>query len=240
MEIFSDLEGWALLLRWVHILAGITWIGLLYYFNFVQAPFFAEIEPEVRTVAIRKLVPRALAWFRFAATATVAAGIAIILIRFAQAGSGLWAVSYGVSILTGMSLGFLMFLNVWGVIWPNQQIVIGSAEAVAAGGEPDPRAVAAGRRALLASRTNVVFSIPLVFFMATASHLLLFDGAASAGQLFVYWIIAAAMILGLEANALFGNAGTTTKPLDKVGAVILSGFVFYAVIYIVLQVVMPN
>ena len=66
MEIFSDLDGWALLLRWVHILAGITWIGLLYYFNFVQVPFFAEIEPEIRTVAIRKLGPRALAWFRSA------------------------------------------------------------------------------------------------------------------------------------------------------------------------------
>ena len=86
-------------LRWIHFLAGITWIGILYYFNFVQTPFFAETEPAVRTGAIQKLVPRALWWFRWGAMITFLAGILIYIIRMSEMGGGLFYSSgYGVTI----------------------------------------------------------------------------------------------------------------------------------------------
>jgi len=113
------------MLRWVHFLAGITWIGILYYFNFVQTPFFAETEAGVRTAAIQKLVPRALWWFRWGAMFTFLAGISIYLMRMSEMGAWLFYSSpYGVTITVGGLLGTLMFLNVWLVIWPNQQVVI--------------------------------------------------------------------------------------------------------------------
>ena len=110
-------------LRWIHFLAGITWIGILYYFNFVQTPFFAETEAPVRTGAIQKLVPRALWWFRWAAMITFLAGILMYLMRLGEMGAGLFfSSSYGVTITLGGLIGTIMFLNVWLVIWPNQQI----------------------------------------------------------------------------------------------------------------------
>src|SRR3972149_1623434 len=81
-------EGWLFLLRWIHFLAGITWIGILYYFNFVQTPFFAETEPPVRSGAIQKLVPRALWWFRWGAMVTFLSGWLYLLHRLGQFGAG--------------------------------------------------------------------------------------------------------------------------------------------------------
>ena len=159
------------MLRWVHFLAGITWIGILYYFNFVQTPFFAETEAGVRTAAIQKLVPRALWWFRWGAMFTFLAGISIYLMRMSEMGAGLFYSSpYGVTITVGGLLGTLMFLNVWLVIWPNQQVVIASANQVASGGQALPAAAGSGRRSGLASRTNTVFSIPMLLYMGAASH----------------------------------------------------------------------
>ncbi|MGH2739209.1 MAG: urate hydroxylase PuuD [Actinomycetota bacterium] len=241
MEIFT-VEGGALLARWTHFLAGITWIGLLYYFNFVQVPFFAEIEPDVRGTAIRKLVPRALAWFRYSAALTFFAGLSLILIRIAQFGWENWddvltqPFPFGIPILSGMILGTIMFLNVWGVIWPNQKIVIASAEKTAAGGEADPKAADAGRRGLLASRTNVVLSIPMLFFMATSSHLPLYSEATTSEKA-LYALIAGGVVLLVELNALLGLTGSLKKPLEKVGSAILSGFGLFAVIYVVMQVI---
>lgn len=238
MEIFTE-QGAALLARWVHILAGITWIGLLYYFNFVQVPFFAATEAEVRSAAIRGLVPRALAWFRYAALVTFLAGVTIIGIRILESGWGvLWSSSYGVSITSGMTLGTLMFLNVWGVIWPNQKIVIASTEAVAGGGSANPRAADAGRRAFLASRTNVVFSIPMVFFMATASHLPLFGEAASSQKL-SYALLGGIVVLALQANALTGLTGGMKKYLEKIETVLVSGVVLLVFLYAALQLAIP-
>jgi hypothetical protein len=108
------------LLRWVHFLAGVTWIGILYYFNFVQTPFFAETEPAVRTGAIQKLLPRALWWFRWGAMITFLAGILIYIMRLGEMGGSVFYSSpYGVTITVGGLMGILMFLNVWLVIWPN-------------------------------------------------------------------------------------------------------------------------
>ena len=160
------------LLRWVHILAGVTWIGLLYYFNFVQTPFFAETEAGTRTGAIQKLVPRALWWFRWGAMFTFLAGILYYLIKLMQLGGDVFYTSgYGMAITIGGTMGTLMFLNVWLVIWPNQQVVIASANKVAEGGEPLPDAASKGQWAGFASRTNVLLSLPMVFLMAAAEPL---------------------------------------------------------------------
>lgn len=237
MEIFT-FEGVSALTRWIHILAGIVWIGLLYYFNFVQTPFFAETEAGVRTTAIRQLVPRALAWFRYSALVTFLGGVLLIILKISDVGAANALLTpYGIIIVSGMGLGTLMFLNVWGVIWPKQKIVIASAEGVAAGKEANPRAADAGRRALLASRTNVVFSIPMLFFMVSSGHLAnLFTPDTLGSKKLTYAIIATAIVLLIEFNALMGLTGGLKKPLEKVGNVIFSGFVLWVVLYVVLQV----
>jgi uncharacterized membrane protein len=231
MEIFSYPQGLDLLTRWIHIIAGITWIGLLYYFNFIQAPFFAETEAGVKSAATRQLVPRALAWFRYAALVTFLAGLILLLIRLEVFGLEIFGTAYGFAVLTGGILGTLMFINVWAVIWPNQRIVIGSAQTVAGGGSADPRADGATRRALLASRTNVVFSVPMLFFMATSGHGSFLLRESTTGERFAYWLIFAGLVGLIEGNALFGLTGAAKKPLEKVGPVIGAGFVVAAVLY---------
>ncbi len=151
------------------MIVGITWIGLLYYFNFVQVPAFAEMEAAARNNAIDKLASRALWWFRWAAAATLATGILILLF---QHGNGAKIPSSstvttgsprrGCRISTGILLAVTMFFNVWLVIWPNQKKVIANARNVQAGGEADPAAAAAGRKAALASRMNTIFSFTML------------------------------------------------------------------------------
>jgi uncharacterized membrane protein len=218
-------------LRWIHFLAGITWIGLLYYFNFVQTSFFAETEAPVRTGAIQKLVPRALWWFRWGAMFTFLAGILIYLARLGEMGGGLfYTSSYGVTITLGGLMGTIMLLNVWLVIWPNQQIVIASTNQVAQGGQALPTAAGAGRRAALASRTNTVFSIPMLFFMGAASHYtsLVRQGGAHG----VFWVLALIIIAAVEYNALVGTQGPTKKPLDSVSGALWFGFILTALFYL--------
>lgn len=226
------MELWLFLLRWIHFLAGITWIGLLYYFNFVQTPFFAETEPAVRSGAIQKLVPRALWWFRWSAMLTFLAGILIYLHKLAQAGvAGFYSTSYGWAITVGGLLGTIMFLNVWLVIWPKQKVVIASATQVAQGGQAIPEAAACGRRAALASRTNTLFSIPMLFYMGAASHLTLF-GEASAGGIAGLIVIGGIIIAAVEANALVGSQGPTKKPLDTVSGTLWAGFILAAIFHL--------
>ena len=172
-------DGGAFVSRWLHVIVGITWIGLLYYFNFVQVPAFAEMEAAARNNAVDKLASRALWWFRWAAVATLVTGIMILLF---QTGRGTTdpqlfdgdyiKTSAGMSIYTGILLALTMFLNVWLVIWPNQKKVIANARNVQAGGEADPDAAAAGRKALLASRMNAIFSFTMLMFMVGTSHFL--------------------------------------------------------------------
>jgi len=218
-------EGWLFLLRWIHFFAGITWIGLLYYFNFVQTPFFAETEAPVRSGAIQKLVPRALWWFRYGALFTFLSGLLIILHRWGQ--GGFFAGSYGWAILLGGLLGTLMFLNVWGVIWPNQKVVIQNAIDTGAGRPANPAAAGAGARAGLASRTNTLLSIPMLFYMGAASHLTLpvpRNGLA-------FWVVALAIMLVIEINALKGTPGQgAAKPLATVKGTLWAGF-FLTVVY---------
>ena len=131
--------------RWLHILAGITWIGLLYYFNLVQVPAFAEYgdEARARNIAIDKVARRALWWFRWAAVSTFVTGILITIITKDYYANSFGKQAGGIAISTGMLLGTIMMLNVWGVIWRNQKVVLANAANVIAGGEPDPAAAAA-------------------------------------------------------------------------------------------------
>ena len=218
-------------LRWVHFLAGVTWIGILYYFNFVQTPFFAETDPAVRTGAIQKLLPRALWWFRWGAMFTFLAGILIYIMRLGEMGASVFFASpYGVTITVGGLMGIIMFLNVWLVIWPNQQIVMASTNQVASGEQALPTAAGAGRRAGLTSRTNTVFSIPMLFFMGAASHY----GSMvhqSDSRVF-YWLLVIVIIAAVEVNALVGTQGPTKKPLDSVSGALWCGFLLTGILFL--------
>lgn len=189
--------------RWLHILVGIMWIGLLYYFNFVQVPAFAAFgdEGRARNIAIDKVARKALWWFRWAAVSTFVTGILITIITPSYFSEGFGKSSGGIAISTGMLLGTIMMLNVWGVIWRNQKVVLANAVNVLNGGEADPNAAAAGRKALMASRQNAVFSVSMLFFMVYKGH------APAAAQTLesgvgLYWAIALIIIAILEINAL--------------------------------------
>ncbi len=226
------MELYLFILRWIHFLAGITWIGILYYFNFIQTPFFAETEAPVRSGAVQKLVPRALWWFRWGAMFTFLAGILLYMHKLAEVGGSVYFSStYGLAITIGGTMGILMFLNVWVVIWPKQQVVIASAVQVAQGGQAIPEAAAGARRAALASRTNTLFSIPMLFFMGAASHYTALVGQTSTVTLTWFWIISLVIIGAVELNCLIGTQGVTKKPLDSVSGTLWAGFILTAILY---------
>jgi uncharacterized membrane protein len=150
-------------LRWIHFVAGITWIGLLYFFNVVNVPAMKVIDAAARPAVVTTLLPRALAWFRHGAWVTVLAGLVIIYLKY-WANGDIVSSNNAKTILTGSVLGVIMLANVWGIIWPNQKRII---EATAAKQTPDP---IWARNALYASRTNVILSFPMLAFMAGASH----------------------------------------------------------------------
>ena len=223
-------DGWLLLLRWIHFLAGITWIGLLYYFNFVQVPFFGETEAPVRVGAQQKLLPRALWWFRWGAMVTFLAG----WLYFLHAWMGRLAEPGATVILLGGLLGSIMWANVWFVIWPNNKIVIQNAIDTGAGRPANPAAAPAGARGGLASRTNVVLSIPMLLFMGSASHMP-FPKPIN-GTLF--WIGALVIMAAVEANALYGTPGKgAAKPLATVKGTLWAGFILTAVFWVLFQIV---
>ncbi|MEE9397697.1 MAG: urate hydroxylase PuuD [Methylococcales bacterium] len=230
MEIITTSVGLEMLMRFAHFLAGITWIGLLYYFNFVQTEYFKEAEASSKSDAIRGLVPRALWWFRWGAMVTLLTGIAIFAIR----GGGM-----SMDIYIGALLGIFMFVNVWMIIWPSQQVVIASAEAVAGGGKALPDAADSLAKAGLASRTNTLFSIPMLFFMGASSHYPhAFSGFA--------FLLAVVIILVLEFNGAYpvikGNdlvkklpAAGKMGPMASVKGVIHSGLGLTAVLFLILD-----
>jgi len=231
------MEVYLFLLRWIHLLAGVTWIGLLYYFNFVQTPFFAEAEPAVRSGAIQKLVPRALWWFRWGAMVTFLAGALMYLHKMGEMGGAVFNTSsYGITITVGSLLGTIMFLNVWLVIWPNQKIVIASATQAAQGGQALPTAAAAGRRAALTSRTNAVFSIPMLFYMGAATHYPSLVMDAQGGSRGGFWTSTLAIIAAIELNALVGAQGPTKKPLDSVSGALWAGFILSLIQYLLFRI----
>jgi uncharacterized membrane protein len=161
---------WQAVLRWLHVFFGILWIGLLYYFNFVAARKTPEIPAELRPALTKYITPEALFWFRYSALATVLAGICIALLHGADYAAnvftfGLAKPSVGPSggfvlMSIGIYLAIIMFLNVWGIIWPNQKKALGIVEA-----DADAKAAAA-RIAGQASRINTLLSVPMLTAMA--------------------------------------------------------------------------
>ena len=234
MALFTG-EGWLFLLRWFHFLAGITWIGMLYYFNFVQTPFFATAEAPVRTGMVAGgLVNRALWWFRWGAMITFITGWLYILhIMFAQYGGlgGFFATAYGWKIFFGGMLGSLMWFNVWFVIWPAQQVVMASAQQVKGGGQAIPDAAPRGQRAGFASRTNTMLSIPMLFFMGAASHLGMSSPKSGGAQLGALVLLLVIMAIA-EINAMVGTTGPGKKMLSTLTGTFWAGFILTVVLYV--------
>ncbi|MEA5444733.1 urate hydroxylase PuuD [Gammaproteobacteria bacterium AB-CW1] len=160
---FNHAEFW----RWIHVIAGIVWIGLLYYFNFVQIPAVAQAGSEAAPIN-RFVAPTALLWFRWAAVATwVSGAIYLAIIQqfanvFTLGFAGGFDAAYGLPMGIGVWLGTIMLINVWALIWPNQKKVLGIVEA------SDEEKTKAKQIAKMASRTNVVLSIPMLMFMVAA------------------------------------------------------------------------
>ena len=201
------------LARWAHILFGIAWIGLLYYFNFVQGGYMNAASSEAKVDAFTKLVPSALWWFRWAAALTFLTGI--ILLYYIMT-----ALSTGIAL--GVVMGTVMAANVWFVIWPNQKVVIASNEAIQGGGEADPAAAGAAAKALLASRTNTFLSAPMLYFMVAHMH---GEGLQGTPLSTTGLIVGLVIIAAIEANALWGK----TMVLTTVRGVIVSSLVLTVV-----------
>jgi uncharacterized membrane protein len=219
----------------VVVLVGITWIGLLYFFNFVQVPAFAELSDGARGEALRKVTFRALWWFRWAALATFLTGVVMLGIA---GGDFEFTNSRGSAIYMGALLATTMFLNVWGVIWRYQKINIGNSVAVSEGRPADPNAPLAAKKAARASRVNTFFSIPMLFFMVFAPHYSnMFGIEIDGGKVFGAWIILLVMWAFAEASAL-GFIGGLDSPFNKLvfdthQNTIIGGFVFLAIVYFI-------
>lgn len=234
---FDANGGFEFLARWLHVLVGIAWIGLLYFFNFVQTPAFAELSPGARNEAFDKLTWRALWWFRWAAMATFLMGVVILGIETSETSDYLTKFK-GPSILTGILFGVTMLGNVWMVIWPNQQIVIASVRKQLAGGEADPAQPTAAKKGARASRANTFFSITMLFFMVFTSHFSgLYQTDGDLSNVAIYYVFVLALWAFVEANAL-GLIGGLDSAFNKFvfddhKKTIIYGFVYWAVIFVV-------
>jgi uncharacterized membrane protein len=159
-----DLNMELAIARWLHIFAGIIWIGLLYYFNFVQAVALPKAKADNTAAGITKHVaPQALLWFRWAALATWLLGAYYLERAGVGLGNAFMLKGAAASIGIGAWLGTIMLFNVWVLIWPNQKKVLGMVQA------DDAAKAKAARVAFLASRTNTMLSIPMLFFMVIGS-----------------------------------------------------------------------
>ena len=229
--------------RYLHVLAGITWIGLLYYFNFVQVPGLAAYgdEGKARNLTITHIATRALWWFRWASIATLATGLLIVGVmpdymeNFMN--RSVKDNPHDAVISVGMILGILMAANVWMIIWKNQKVVIANAANVLGGGEANPDAATCGRKALLASRQNMVFSVSMLFYMVGAAHF--YTGtyfSATTGNAYTFMFISLAIIALLELNAIgiFGGIKAGNKmlwPYESHKNAIISSVVLWVVFF---------
>ncbi len=197
--------------RWAHVLFGIVWIGMLYYFNFVQGEYFKEAEASAKADAVKKLAPRALWWFRWGAMFTFLTGL--ILLELTGATRNMMG---NPVIWIGALAGTFMFLNVWLVIWPNQKVVLG----LKAGDGP-----ASAAKAGLASRTNTLLSGPMLFAMLASMHPAV--NHAITTNAFVACLL---IIIALEINGLVGKQG----PMTTVRGVIHCSIGLTALIWVLL------
>lgn len=246
MELFDNFfepsGGGQALARYAHYLGGITWIGLLYFFNFIQGSAFAELSDGARGEALRKITWRTLWWFRWGAMLTFLSGLWLLnsqdyFVSFPDA----FNTSWGLGIAFGAILGTTMAANVWMVIWPAQQIVIGSSNAVAGGGEADPAAAGSAKKAARASRVNTLFSITLIFFMMWPSHFGFNFAELGASDRVILWVVFLLYWAVMEASALGLLGGLDNKintlVLDKHQKTIIVGFSFTVLMYILWEIV---
>src|SRR3954451_22322351 len=154
---------WVFAMRWLHITAGVMWIGLLWYFNFVQTPSMPKIPDDQKPAVSKVIAPAALFWFRWAAMATIILGLLLALMN-GYLGDALMLKKPFTSIGIGAWLGVIMWANVWFVIWPNQKKALGIVTVEAA------EKAAAAKRAGMASSINTMLSIPMLYFMVAQSH----------------------------------------------------------------------
>ena len=208
-----------ILFRWGHILFGVAWIGLLYYFNFVQTEYVKEADDSAKADVMKKLAPRALWWFRWAALFTFLTGL--ILLWFITNPNRL-----NLAITFGAVMGTIMMLNVWGIIWPNQKVVIGLSEGDKAKAAP---------KAALASRTNTLLSLPMLYFMVASTH-----GVEASGGLYnMNSVSTTGLVVGLviialiEANALWGKMNGA---IQSVRSVITSSIVLTVIMAFITSV----
>ncbi len=189
-----------ILTRWAHVLVGITWIGLLYYFNFVQGEYFKEAHKDALADVKSKLATRALWWFRWAAMFTFITGFVLL---------GLVGKGVNGFIIVGSILGIFMMLNVWLIIWPHQKVVLGLKQ-----GDIPTSAAKAG----LASRTNTLFSAPMLMGMLASKHGYAFEeGMIPISSGYSIGLMAAlGLAIVIELNAIFGKMG----PMASVKGVI--------------------
>ena len=169
MQGYTGADFGVFFFRWLHVLSGVMWIGLLWYFNFVQIPSMPKIPDEQKPAIGKVIAPSALFWFRWGAMATVVTGLILAVMNGYLLGAVTLGLTDGVPKHTmigiGMWLGVVMWFNVWVVIWPNQQKALGMVEASA------EEKAAAARQAMLFSRTNTLLSIPMLFAMVAAQNL---------------------------------------------------------------------
>ena len=152
------------IIRWLHVLSGVMWIGLLWYFNFVQIPSMPKIPDDQKPAIGKVIAPEALFWFRWSALSTVVFGLILAMMNGYLVDA---LVLNNALIGFGMWLGLIMAFNVWFVIWPNQQKALGMVQV-----EADAKAKAA-RTAMLFSRTNTMLSVPMLFAMVAAQNMTL-------------------------------------------------------------------
>lgn len=158
-----DEAFWQFFVRYLHVVSGVMWIGLLWYFNFVQTPSMPKIPDEQKPAVSKVIAPTALFWFRWAALATVITGLIVAHLN-GYLVDALTLQGYGAVIGFGMWLGLIMAFNVWFIIWPNQKIALGLVDA-------DPaRKPKAAKAAGMASRINTMLSIPMLFSMVSMQN----------------------------------------------------------------------
>ena len=167
---FSDQAFYSFLFRWLHVLSGIMWIGLLWYFNFVQIPNMPNIPDDQKPAVSKVIAPAALWWFRWGAMSTIITGVIVgYLNGYLEAAMTLGlrgeAAPSHIAIGIGMWLGIIMWFNVWFVIWPNQKKALGIVSV------EDNVKIASARTAMLFSRTNTLLSIPMLFSMVAAQNI---------------------------------------------------------------------
>lgn len=225
----TNMVGIHFFLKWLHIFFGLLWIGHLYYFNFTQGAFMNQTDAPTKSQVIQKLLPIALWWFRWGAMWTFVTGL-LMLHTASYTGFSLSG-DWGVKILTGALFGITMWYNVWFIIWPHQKIVMENAKNVAEGKPANPEAAVSAGKALLASRTNTLLSVPMLFFMVGAAHLPI---QMDMSKVTTYWIVLLVIWAGIEFNAIKGKLG----PMTTVKGVITSGFVLNFIIYFLMEIIL--